>query len=84
MVMVGIVVGNTITTVSVIGMICGGSVGGTKNVGDEGGAQAFRQKKGTKIIAAGKKPLGKPVFMTPKIIWRQNNFPPPYICLFFG
>ena len=75
--MVGIVVGSNVTTVAVIDMIWGGSVGGTKKVGVEDGAQAFSIKgninKATRLMNFGV----MCVFITPKILsWGESRSAP--------
>ena len=80
----GTVVGAAVTTSAVTGLTCGSSVGGTKNVGVEDGAQALRIKTKANNMACRLKLGERRVFITPKILLGRSILPPQYMQLFFG
>jgi hypothetical protein len=70
---VGIVVGSTVEMIVGAGVICGGSVGGTKKVGVEDGAQEFKNNEKANIKPSRFGLETNWNFITPVILWRRNN-----------
>jgi hypothetical protein len=73
---VGTVVGAAVTIGAVTGLTCGRSVGGTKNVGVEDGAQALRSKTNANNMACRIKLGERRVFIAPKIVLGRKDIPP--------